>query len=126
VPSTIVLAKRLFSLKLGPAHRLLRIGSMLAQTDSSVCPFTVEITPTAWKQIAHLPQEMYRVLRERLRAVADLAPVSWHPLAERPPQLKTSLSFTVGEFAALYDADPQARCIRLLEVARRLPTDVSH
>jgi mRNA-degrading endonuclease RelE of RelBE toxin-antitoxin system len=99
---------------------------MLAQTESSVCPFTVEITPTAWKQIAHLPQETYRVLRERLRAVAELAPVSWHPLAARPLQLETSLSFRVGEFAALYEADPHARRIRLLEVARRLPTDVSH
>jgi hypothetical protein len=99
---------------------------MLAQTESSVCPFTVEITPTAWKQIAHLPQEMYRTLRERLRTVADLAPVSWHPLAACPPQVETTLSFMVGEFAALYEADPHARRIRLLEVARRLPNELSH
>ncbi len=98
---------------------------MMAQTESSFLPFTVEIMPTAWKQIAHLSQDMYRVLRERLRVMADLASAGWHPstLPIRTEQVQSSLSFMVGNFAALYEVDPRSRLIRLLEVARRLPTE---
>jgi len=97
----------------------------MAQTESSLQPYTVEIMPTAWKQIAHLSQDMYRVLRERLKMVAELASTGWHPSAMpiHTGQVQSSLSFMVGNFAALYDVDPHLRLIRLLEVARRLPTE---
>jgi mRNA-degrading endonuclease RelE of RelBE toxin-antitoxin system len=98
---------------------------MMAQTESSFQPFTVEIMPTAWKQIAHLSQDMYRVLRERLRTLADLASAGWHPwqVPIHTTHVQASLSFMMGEFAALYEADTRSRVIRLLEVARRLPTE---
>jgi mRNA-degrading endonuclease RelE of RelBE toxin-antitoxin system len=97
---------------------------MLAQPESSLRPFTVEISPTAWKQIAHLSQDMYRVLRERLRTLADLASVGCHPvhISTGKARVQATMSFMVGDFAALYEADPHSRIIRLLEVARRLPT----
>jgi hypothetical protein len=101
---------------------------MMAQTETYLPPFTVEIMPTAWKQIAHLSQEMYRVLRERLQLLADLASAGWHPtlLPIHTAQVQGSLSFMVGNFAALYEADPHSRIIRLIELARRLPTEKPH
>ncbi|HEX8698499.1 MAG TPA: hypothetical protein VF815_06670, partial [Myxococcaceae bacterium] len=92
----------------------------------SFLPFTVEILPTAWKQIAYLSQDMYRQLRERLCMLADMASAGWHPsaLPIHVGQVHSSLSVMVGDFAALYEVDPHTRLIRLLEVARRLPTEV--
>lgn len=97
----------------------------MAQTESSVQPYTVEIMPTAWKQIAYLSQDMYRMLRERLKMLAELASAGWHPsaLPIHTGQVHSSLSFVVGNFAALYEVDPHSRFVRLLEVARRLPTE---
>lgn len=98
---------------------------MMAQTETYLQPFTVEIMPTAWKQIAHLSQDMYRVLREKLQLLADLASSGWHPsaLPIHTAQVQGSLSFMVGNFAALYEADAYSRTIRLIELARRLPTE---
>ena len=97
----------------------------MAQTESNFQPFTVEILPTAWKQIAHLSQDMYRVLREKLQLVADLATAGWHPssLPIHSAQVQGSLSFMVANFVALYEADAFSRTIRLIELARRLPTE---
>jgi mRNA-degrading endonuclease RelE of RelBE toxin-antitoxin system len=90
---------------------------MMAQTDSFRPPFTVEIVPMAWRQIAQLSQDMYRLLREQLRTLADLATVGRHPGAVRTARIQASMSFEVGEFIAQYEVDPRSRVIRLLEVA---------
>jgi hypothetical protein len=95
----------------------------MAQLQKPQHPFIIEITPTAWKQIAHLPQDMYLVLQERLRTLVELASAGRHPRPapghESPVEI--SSSFVVGDLAAIYEADHQTRAIRLLEVARRLP-----
>lgn len=67
---------------------------------------------------------MYLILQERLRTLVELASTGRHP---RPAPSHASLveissSFVVGDLAAIYEADHQSRAIRLLEVARRLPT----
>jgi mRNA-degrading endonuclease RelE of RelBE toxin-antitoxin system len=100
---------------------------MMADPDHSPCPFTVEITPTAWKQIARLHQETYRVLRERLCTLADMASAGQHPfpVPTCAEGVVVSLSFVVDDFAALYEVDTHSRILRLLEVARRLSTDTS-
>ncbi len=87
-------------------------------------PFIIEIIPTAWKQIAHLSQDMYLVLQERLRTLVELASTGRHPrpAPSRESLAEVSSSFVVGDLAAIYEADHQARAIRLLEIARRLPT----
>lgn len=94
-------------------------------TENQLALFTSEIAPTAWKQISHLPQDMYLALLARLRLLASLATVGRHPVPApiRGADLETSLSFLLGDFAALYEVDFQGRVIRLLEIARRLPTD---
>lgn len=94
-------------------------------TGNNLAVFTREIAPTARRQISHLPQEMSLALTARLRTLANLATVGRHPVPApiRGADLETSLSFFLGDFAALYEVDFQSRVIRLLEIARRLPTD---
>lgn len=94
-------------------------------TGNTFALFTSEIAPTAWRQISRLPQDMYLALMARLRTLANLATVGRHPVPApiRGANLETSLSFFLGDFAALYEVDFQGRVIRLLEIARRLPTD---
>jgi hypothetical protein len=94
-------------------------------TGNHLALFTSEIAPTAWEQISRLPQDMYLALLARLRTLASLATVGRHPVPApiRGADLETSLSFLLGDFAALYEVDFQGRVIRLLEIARRLPTD---
>jgi hypothetical protein len=93
-------------------------------TENNLALFTSEIAPTAWKQISYLPQDMYLALQARLRTLANLATLGRHPVPApiRGADLEASLSFLLGDFAALYEVDFQARVIRLLEIARRLPT----
>jgi len=97
----------------------------MPHTQDSLSPFTSQITPTAWGQIAQLPQEKYLALEERLRALANMATTGQHPVPvpSRGVEVECSLSFVVGDLAALYEVDFQARVIRLLEVARRLPME---
>src|SRR5512140_2423792 len=100
----------------------------MTHTDDSSALFSREIAPMAWQQIAQLPQDVFVALLARLRTLANLASTVRHP----PPgllrgiEVETSSSFTVGEFAALYEADFHMRVIRLLEVTRRPPTDPVH
>jgi hypothetical protein len=97
----------------------------MPHTENSHAPFTSEIAPTAWSQLAHLPQETYLALMSRLRTLANMATMGRHPVPvpTSGAEVETSLSFVVGDLAALYEADFQARVIRLLELARRLPAD---
>ena len=95
----------------------------MPHTENSRSPFTTAIAPIAWMQIALLPQDTYAALMQRLHSLVNLATSGRHPI---PVQMKgadveTSLSFVVDDLAALYEADFQARVIRLQEVARRLP-----
>ena len=94
-------------------------------TEDSSALFCREITPNASMQIAHLPQEVFVALLARLRTLASLASTGRHPVPVplSGAGVETSLSFMVGDFAALYEADFRERVIRLLEVTRRLPTD---
>lgn len=87
--------------------------------------YTVEISPPAWNQLAHLTLETYRRIRDELDAVASALGQGHGPaLAPRvtPGGHEPSrLSVVVDEVIALYDVDHERRIVRLLEVARRLP-----
>lgn len=87
--------------------------------------YTVEISPPAWNQLAHLTLETYRRIRDELDAVATA-------LGEGPTHLPapkmtpgghgpSRLSVVVDGAIALYDVDHERRTVLLLEVARRLP-----
>lgn len=94
-------------------------------TENSSALFSREIAPTAWQQISQLPQEVFVALLARLRILANLASIEPYPapVSLRGIEVETSLSFSVGDFAALYEADFHMRVIRLLEVTRRSPLD---
>lgn len=87
--------------------------------------YTVEISPPAWNQLAHLTLETYRRIRDELDAVAaalgegservllpKVTPGGHEP--SRP-------SVVVDDAIAVYDVDHERRLVLLLEVARRLP-----
>jgi mRNA-degrading endonuclease RelE of RelBE toxin-antitoxin system len=90
--------------------------------------YTVEISPSAWNQLAHLTLETYRRIRDELDAVA----VALGEGSERilPPKVKldghapSRLSVVVDDAIALYDVDRERRIVLLLEVARRLPQEL--
>jgi hypothetical protein len=90
---------------------------------SSLSMFSSEIAPTAWQQIAKLPQETSLSILTRLLTLANMASLGRHTFAASMggTEAPTSLSFEVGDLAARYEADLQARVIRLLEV-RSLPS----
>lgn len=90
--------------------------------------YTVDISPPAWNQLAHLSLETYRRIREELDAVATAlgerhaqglpspVKVSGHP-ASTP-------SVVVDDAIAVYDVDHEHQRVLLLEVARRLPREL--
>lgn len=83
--------------------------------------FTVQISPSAWKQIASLPAETYRRVREELEAVATRLVVVPAPPAAGTQEAATALALLVKEYVVLYDVDMERRSVMLLEVALRQP-----
>jgi mRNA-degrading endonuclease RelE of RelBE toxin-antitoxin system len=90
--------------------------------------YTVEISPPAWNQLAHLSLETYRRIREELDAVATA-------LGEGRSQVlpgtvrasgrpASTPSVVVDDAIAVYDVDHELQRVRLLEVARRLPREL--
>lgn len=100
----------------------------MRRSEAPVLAYTVEVTPPAWNQLAHLPVETYRRIREELDVVAlELTEeslrarprdvTSTRPSASRP-------SVVVDDAIALYDVDPERRRVLLVEVARRFVPDL--
>lgn len=83
--------------------------------------FTVQISPSAWKQIASLPAETYRRVREELEAVATRLVVLPAPTPPGTKAAATALALLVKEYVVLYDVDMERRSVMLLEVALRQP-----
>jgi mRNA-degrading endonuclease RelE of RelBE toxin-antitoxin system len=90
--------------------------------------YTIEISPSAWNQLAHLSLETYRRIRDELDAVA-MALTEASNLA-RPGAVKVSghpvsaPSVVVDDAIAVYDVDHERQRVLLLEVARRLPREL--
>jgi mRNA-degrading endonuclease RelE of RelBE toxin-antitoxin system len=87
--------------------------------------YTVEISPPAWNQLAHLTLESYRRIRDELDAVAAALGESRERVL--PSTVKADghaasrPSVVVDDAIALYDVDHERRVVLLLEVAHRLP-----
>ena len=90
--------------------------------------YTVEISPPAWNQLAHLSLETYRRIREELDAVATALGEGPHPV--RPSSVKvagrpvSAPSVVVDDAVVVYDVDHERQRILLVEVARRLPREL--
>ncbi len=90
--------------------------------------YTVEISPSAWNQLAHLPLETYRRIRQELDALAaaltegrtEVVPGTLRGVGHAP----STPSVVVDDAIIVYDVDPGSRRVLLLEVARRLPREL--
>ena len=87
----------------------------------SLSKYTVEVSPNAWRQMAHLPLETYQRIREELDAVAArMRPETPAPLPQRYVRPVETRSFQVENHIALYEVDPSRRRLTLREIARRV------
>lgn len=87
----------------------------------SLSQYTVEVSPTAWRQMAHLPLETYQRIREELDAVAArMRPETPAPLPQRYVRPVETRSIQVENHIALYEVDPARRRLTLREIARRV------
>ncbi len=91
---------------------------------TSLSPYSVEVAPTAWRQLAHLSTDDYGILQQRLTALATLASEGRlpDPRTVQDAGLDSALSFRVGDFVLLYQVDLARAAIRLTEVTLRLDT----
>ncbi len=90
--------------------------------------YTVEISPPAWNQLAHLSLETYRRIREELDAVATALAEGSGQFPAAPVKgtgrTVSTPSVVVDDAVAVYDVDHERQRILLLEVARRLPKEL--
>jgi mRNA-degrading endonuclease RelE of RelBE toxin-antitoxin system len=84
--------------------------------------YSVEVSPSAWRQLAQLSLETYQRIREELEVAASHLRTS-RPV---PPPLKGSTGPTVSHslvvegYRVLYTLDMERGRLRLLEVAHLL------
>ncbi|HYO66866.1 MAG TPA: hypothetical protein VEU33_12350 [Archangium sp.] len=86
----------------------------------SLSSYTVEVSPNAWRQMAHLPLVTYQRIREELEAVAArMRPETPEPLPQKFVRPVETRSIVVENHIALYEVDPLRRRLTLREIARR-------
>jgi mRNA-degrading endonuclease RelE of RelBE toxin-antitoxin system len=88
----------------------------------SLNTYSVEVSPTAWKQLAHLPLETYQRIRQSLDGTAArLRTPTPLPLPRKvaPPIITRSIE--LEGYIALYDVDTERRRLMLREVVRQTP-----
>jgi mRNA-degrading endonuclease RelE of RelBE toxin-antitoxin system len=88
--------------------------------------YTVEISPTAWKQLATLPTDDYGRIRAKLDVLANeltaAQPPQWPTPEQEAPSVDARASIVEG-FAVLYGVDTEHRRLTVLEVTKRLPQE---
>ncbi len=86
----------------------------------SLSRYTVEVSPNAWRQMAHLPLATYQRIREELEAVAArMRPDTPAPLPQKYIRPIETRSLQVDNHIALYEVDPSRKRLTLREIARR-------
>jgi mRNA-degrading endonuclease RelE of RelBE toxin-antitoxin system len=91
-----------------------------------VTAYTVDISPSAWSQLATLTTDDYGRIRARLDAIAAELNATPPPHAPGPRQEARSAetrAFVVDGYAVLYAVDAERGRVTLLEVTRRLPRE---
>jgi len=90
--------------------------------------YTVEISPPAWNQLAHLSLETYRRIRDELDAVATALGEGGGQVIPGTVKVTgrpaSTPSVVVDDAIVVYDVDHELQRVVLLEVARRLPRDL--
>jgi mRNA-degrading endonuclease RelE of RelBE toxin-antitoxin system len=88
--------------------------------------YTVDISPSAWSQLATLTTEDYGAIRERLDVIAVELTAAQPPQPSstpRQPHGTDTRAFVVEGYAVLYSVDPERGRVVLLEVTRRIPEE---
>ena len=86
----------------------------------SLTRYTVEVSPNAWRQIAHLPLETYQRIREELDAVAArMRPETPAPLPQKYIRPIETRSIQLENYIALYEVDPLRKRLTLREIVNR-------
>lgn len=87
----------------------------------SLSAYSVEVSPSAWQQLAQLSLVTYQRIRQELEAAAGrlktLTPVPLPMKGSVAPTVTRSL--VVGGYVALYTVEPEHRRLRLLEVTQQ-------
>lgn len=89
----------------------------MRRPEAPAATYTVEISPPAWKQLAHLTLETYQRIRHELEGVATALNTSGRRVAGS----SSTPVVRVDDTLAVYDVDHDKRQVVLREVARRLP-----
>ena len=88
-------------------------------------PYTVNIAPTAWRQLGAVPEAVFQRIRRELDAIAALA--TQRPLPSLEPLKSSSasaaLSFSLENFVLIYEVNEERRVLTLLEISQRLSVD---
>jgi hypothetical protein len=95
-------------------------GALLAQElvtmprdKSTVPPYSIDISPVAWRQLASIPQDVYLLVQQRLRELAAQAAEGRLPSAGGLSR-EALASFIAGNLTARCVADGYARTVRLM------------
>ncbi len=86
----------------------------------SLNTFSVEVSPSAWKQLAHLPLETYQRIRQALDGVAaQMRTPTPSPLLGKESERIVTRSISLEGYMALYDVDCERRRLTLREITHR-------
>lgn len=85
--------------------------------------YTVNIAPTAWRQLGAVPMELFQRIRRELDAIAALATQKALPSLEslKSSSSSAALSFSLENLILVYEVNEERRVLTLLEVSQRLP-----
>lgn len=84
--------------------------------------YTVQVSPPAWRQIAHLSAAAYRHMRGELETLGARVPLELMP----PPHAvegsgsRVALSTIIGEHVVFYEVNTALQLITVLELETRL------
>jgi mRNA-degrading endonuclease RelE of RelBE toxin-antitoxin system len=88
--------------------------------------YTVDVSPSAWSQLATLTTDDYSTIRQRLDVIAvELMDTQPPRPSSAPPQARSAdtRAFVIEGYAVLYSVDPEHGRVTLLEVTRRIPDE---
>ncbi|QRK13359.1 hypothetical protein JQX13_26980 [Archangium violaceum] len=88
----------------------------------SLNSYSVEVSPSAWKQLAHLPLESYQRIRQALDGIAaQLRSPTPVPLPKKEAEPLVSRSLSLEGHLVLYEVDTVRRRLTLREIVRTRP-----
>jgi mRNA-degrading endonuclease RelE of RelBE toxin-antitoxin system len=88
-----------------------------------VTAYSVDISPSAWSQLATLASDDYARIRAKLDAIAAELGAARSQDSSRDSGSADARAFIAGGYAVLYAVDAERTRVTLLEVTRRIPEE---